>query len=239
MKATSHFAVAHLLYAALQKRGIFLNRVAFVYGNISPDQTPAMWVAPHFGKVCAHRSSDLMTELSACPVSNSGRIGAEYSKKLGVMCHFLCDYFCFAHNDDFTGGIKQHMTYENELDAYLRKSCLNVLDMDGSKPLMSFYSPEELVERTESAKHDYLELGHSLNNDLTFAFDACITSIVNVVAISKRVPAAAMSIELDDFVMALKGYATGNNLVFRMFFFKYRNSNLFFLPDLMPPIGAY
>lgn len=70
-------------------------------------------------------------------------------------------------------------------------------------------------------------------------FDACILSIVNAVEMSKRVPAAEMSIELDDFVTAFKGYATGDNLIFRVFFFKYRNSNLFFLPDLMPPIGAY
>jgi len=62
---------------------------------------------------------------------------------------------------------------------------------------------------------------------------------VNVVEISKKVPAAAMNIEIDDFVTALNGYATGDNLIFRIFFFKYRNSNLFFLPDLMPPIGAY
>ena len=47
-----------------------------------------------------------------------------------------------------------------------------------------------------------------------------------------------MSIELDDFVKAFKGYATGDNLIFRMFLFKYRNSNLFFLPEYMPPIGA-
>ncbi len=239
MKATSHFAMAHLLHASLQKRGIFLNRTAFVYGNIMPDQTPAMWVAPHFGKVCTRKSSDILTKLSSLPLSNSGRVGAEYSKKLGIMCHYLCDYFCFAHNEDFLGGVKQHMAYENELDAYLRKNCLNVLDMDGSLPVKSFSDIEDLISCSENAKREYLNAGHTLERDLTYAFDACILSIVNAVEMSKRVPAAEMSIELDDFVTAFKGYATGDNLIFRVFFFKYRNSNLFFLPDLMPPIGAY
>ncbi|PKM74071.1 MAG: hypothetical protein CVU91_03235 [Firmicutes bacterium HGW-Firmicutes-16] len=239
MKATSHFAVAHLLYASLQKRGIFLNRTAFVYGNIMPDQTPAMWFAPHFGKVCARKSSEILTELSSSPVINSGRVGAEYSKQLGVMCHYLCDYFCFAHNEDFQGGVKQHMAYEIELDTYLRKNCLEILDMDGVSPIQSFSGTEELIAYNETSKCEYLDIGYSLERDLSYAFDACILSIVNVVAISKRVPAAAMSIELDDFVTALKGYATGDNLIFRIFFFKYRNSDLFFLPDLMPPIGAY
>ncbi len=239
MKATSHFAVAHLLYASLQKRGIFLNRTAFVYGNIMPDQTPAMWFAPHFGKVCARKSSEILTELSSCPVINSGRVGAEYSKQLGVMCHYLCDYFCFAHNEDFQGGMKHHMAYEIELDTYLRKNCLEVLDMDGLSPIQSFSGTEELIAYNDTMKREYLDIGYSLERDLRYAFDACVLSIVNVLEISKTVPAAAMSIELDDFVTALKGYATGDNLIFRIFFFKYRNSNLFFLPDLMPPIGAY
>ncbi|MEA4894579.1 MAG: zinc dependent phospholipase C family protein [Oscillospiraceae bacterium] len=239
MKATSHFAVAHLLYASLQKRGIFLNRTAFAYGNIMPDQTPAMWVAPHFGKVCSRKTGEILAELSGRPVSNSGRIGAEYSKKLGVMCHYICDYFCFAHNEDFVGGVKQHMTYENELDVFLRKNCLNVLDVDGSSPMKSFSSLEELTAFNEASKREYLDAGHTLKNDLTYAFNACVLSIINVSAMSMRLPAAAINIEIDDFRTAQRGYATGDNLIFRMFFFKYRNSNLFFLPEIMPPIGAY
>ena len=239
MKATSHFAVAHLIYAALQNRGIYLNRTAFVYGNIAPDQTPAMWVAPHFSKVCARSTAEILAELSQIPICSTGMVGAEYSKQLGYMCHFLCDYFCFAHNEDFTGGIKQHVTYENELDSFLRRNCLKILDVDGNMPVRSFASHDELIDYTESAKQEYLEIGHSLANDLTYAFDACVSSTVNIVAVSKRLPAAAMSIEINDFVTALKGYATGDNLIFRMFFFKYRNSNLFFLPEFMPPIGAY
>jgi len=238
MKSTSHFAVAHLIYAALQKRGIYLNRTAFVYGNIAPDQTPAMWVAPHFGKVCSRATSEILTELSTIPITSTGRVGAEYSKQLGYMCHFLCDYFCFAHNLDFSGGIKQHAAYENELDAFLRLNCLNLLDVDGNESVQSFTSSKYLIARTEEAKKEYLEIGHSLKNDLTYSYDACVSSIVNIVAISKKVPAAAMSIELDDFVKSSKGYATGDNLIFRMFLFRYRNSNLFFLPAYMPPLGA-
>ena len=239
MKATSHFAMAHLLYAALQKRGIFLNRIAFVYGNIAPDQTPAMWVAPHFSKVCSRKSSDILTELSSLHVSASGKVGAEYSKQLGYMCHFICDYFCFAHNDDFSGNLKEHMAYENELDSYLRRECLKVLDIDSENQIGRVGTVGELLEIKEQQKLEYMEIGHSLYNDLSFAFNVCVASIVNVTLLSKRVPAPAVVVQLEELVAELKGYSTGNNLIFKMFFFKYRNSNLFFLPELMPPIGAY
>ena len=221
MKATSHFAMAHLLHAGLQSRGIYLNRIAFVYGNIAPDYTPAMWVAPHFSKVCAKTISELIFELSARPVSSSGRVGAEYSKQLGLMCHFICDYFCFAHGDDFTGSLKEHMAYENLLDGYLRRHCLELLDLEGRSPLACPESAAALFRNLEREKSDYLAAGHSLSADLLSAFDVCMTAIFGLVQLSKRLPAAPMSHDLDDFLAALKGYATGNNYVFKLFFCNY------------------
>lgn len=230
--------MAHLLHAALQKRGIYLNRVAFAYGNIAPDYTPAMWVAPHFTKVCSKTISEQMSRLAAVAVSPSGRIGAEYSKQLGLMCHFICDYFCFAHGDDFTGGLRQHMAYENQLDVYLRRNCLSLLDLEGRSPLPAPPDASSLNTQLEDTKAVYLEAGHSLKSDLCSAFHACMAAIFGLVQISKRLPAASLCHDVEDFLSALKGYATGNSYVFRIFFFKYRNENIFFLPELMPPILA-
>ncbi len=239
MKATSHFAIAHLLYAALQKRGVYLNRVAFVYGNISPDQTPAMWFAPHFGKVCSRRTAEALSILAQQPLSSSGRVGPEYSKSLGELCHYLCDYFCFAHNTDFSGNLRQHMAYENALDACLRRDCLALLKSDAaSPPAFCGVSAEQLAARNEMHKRAYLNEGRSPENDLRHAFEACMASVIGVTALSKHLPSPSIGRDVDDFVSALKGYATGNHLIFRVFFFKYRNSDLFFLPELIPPIGA-
>lgn len=238
MKSTSHFALAHLIYASLQERGIFLNRIAFVYGNIAPDYSPAMLVSPHFSKVCSRMTQKILTELSQTPAGSNGRVGAEYSKQLGILCHFLCDSFCFAHNDDFAINIKQHVTYENELDSFLRHNCLDILDLDGNKSLKLCADSKELIADLEAVKNKYLNCGYTLENDLTYAFDACVSTVVRIVDISQKLPASSFYMELDDFITSLKGYATGNSLVFRMFFYKNRNNNIFFLPELMPPIKA-
>ncbi len=239
MKATSHFAMAHLINAALKSRGIYLDRISFVYGNIEPDYTPAMWIYPHFSKVCLRTITNIAFELPMVPVCSSGRVGALYSKRLGMLCHFLCDYFCYAHNDAFSGNISQHISYENELDAYLRSNCMELLELDEEAEIQPIADKDELLSSIEAFRENYLSSGFSLQNDLSSAFEACISSIVNILALSKRVPAATTSIQLEDFIASLKGYATGNSVVFRMFMFKYRNANLFFLPALMPPIGAY
>lgn len=238
MKSTSHFAMAHLVYAALQKHGVYLNRIAFVYGNIAPDYTPALLLPTHFSRLCTRMTEKMLTELSETPVCSSGRVGAEYSKQLGLLCHFICDNFCFAHNDDFNTGVRQHIIYEAELDAYMRHNCLKLFDLEGACPLETHDSACALLNHMEQRKRDYLSRGYTPANDLLSAFDACMAAIVGVIALSKRVPAAATSIQLNDCMMAMKSYATGENLVFRMFFYKNRHSNIFFLPQFMPPIGA-
>ena len=238
MKSTSHFAMAHLIYASLQKRNIYLNRIAFVYGNIAPDYKPELLIPTHFSKTCSRMTGKILGDLAQTPIISNGRVGAEYSKQLGLLCHFLCDSFCFAHNDDFNNNIKQHVTYENELDSYLRHNCLELLDVEGRNTIKEINNSVDLISEIEDLKDTYLKSGYTLQNDLMFAFEACISAITNIVAISKRIPAASTSIELEDFITSLKGFATGNSMVFRMFFYKNRNNNIFFLPHLMPPIGA-
>ncbi len=250
MKSTSHFAMGHLLYAALQKRGIYLNRIAFVYGNIAPDYAPTMLVPTHFGKACTRAVDDISSNLSELHLNNSGRVSAEYSKQLGIMCHYICDYFCFAHNKDFTGSLKQHVAYENRLDSYLRRCCVKLyenngndsvsfFDLDGKTAIPLSESSKALSEDIDQLKSDYLSIGNTFRNDLSFAFDACMRCITSIVAMSKKAAPRHSDLWLDELLAPLKGYATGNSLVFRMFFFKNRNNNIFFLPELMPPIGAY
>ena len=247
MKSTSHFAMGHLLYASLQAHGVHLNRIAFVYGNIAPDYAPHLLFPAHFGKVCTRAVDDIARELTELPLGGSGRVNAEYSKHLGIMCHFICDYFCFAHNKGFPGGIKQHSSYENRLDAYLRRCCVKLFDKETASSV-SFFDLEAkkdvplsgsvygLMEDIEEQKSEYLSLCSALRNDLSFSFDACMRAIMSIVAISQKAASPRPDLWFDELMTPLKGYATGNSMVFRMFFFRNRNNNIFFLPELMPPI---
>ena len=250
MKSTSHFAMGHLLYASLQARGIHLNRIAFAYGNIAPDYAPQLLFPAHFGKVCSRAVDEIARELARLPLDESGRVNAEYSKKLGIMCHFICDYFCFAHNKGFSGGITQHVAYENRLDLYLRRCCAKLfdkeaastvafLDLDAKKVVTLSDSANTLMDDMEEQKGEYLTLCNSLRNDLRFSFDMCMRAILSLVSISQKVASPRYDLWFDDLILPLKGYATGNSMVFKMFFLRNRNNNIFFLPELMPPIAAF
>ena len=234
MKSTSHFAMGHLLYAALENQGIHLNRCAFIYGNIAPDYLPAMLLAPHFTRVCSKTIDELSQRLSAQPLCQSQAVDAEYSKQLGRLCHFACDYFCFAHSRDFSGSLKQHAVYENELDSFLRKNCLELLKLDGETAPLP-YNCAALVSDLEKMKLQYLSVGFSPKNDLCFAFNACLNTISGLVRISRDLGRQQQA-KLSHDCNLNKGYARGDCYVFRMFLYKNRNRDVFFLPGLMEPL---
>lgn len=235
MKSTSHFAIAHLLYTALEERDIFLNKTAFLYGNIAPDYVPRLVVTPHFGKVCTRNVEDISRSLSQRHIGEGGAVGAEYSKLLGMMCHYLCDYFCFAHNKEFTGTLRQHPAYENELDSHLRQSWQELLTLDTNCALTGCRSCGMIMREIESEKSAYIMNGFTFDNDLHYSFRACLSAITAIVRISQET-AAPFSESLEDFLFSLKGFATGNSYVFRMFLFKNRKNNIFFLPGLVSPV---
>lgn len=234
MKSTSHFAIAHLVYASLKNKGVLLDRTAFAYGNIAPDYIPTMVFPTHFSKTCTRKIEEISRELASRPLHHSGRADADYSMRLGMMCHYICDYFCFAHNKDFTGSLKQHAAFETALDAYMRKNCLELLDIHCEKPLSVSSDCDALMRKLADQKQSYCTQGYTFDNDLRFSFDFCLNAAASLTAMSRRLDARkaqeAMEKELESF-------ATGNCYVFRMFLFKNRNRNIFFLPELlMPPI---
>ena len=87
-------------------------------------------------------------------------------------------------------------------------------------------------------KSEYLASPNRLRSDLEFAYNACMQCICSLVAMSQRNEATHSQLWFDELMAQLKGYATGDSLVFRMFFHKNRKNNIFFIPHLMPPITA-
>lgn len=237
MKSTTHFAMAHILASSLQSYNIHVNQIAFAYGNISPDYVPTMVVNPHFGKVCTKNIEDFTAELSQIPISKSGIVNAEYSKKLGIICHYICDYFCYAHNSDFNGSLRQHAKYENNLDSFMRRYWFRLLENGNKLDLTLSYKQDDIAKDIDKIKREYYEKGYTRENDLNYALHACLTAIISTVKLSEKEVNKQNCISTIDS-KANKGYATGKCYVYKMFLFKNRNNNIFFIPDLMKPLNA-
>lgn len=109
MKLVHHIKIAKIIADKLEennKKEYLINRSAFYIGSIIPDIN---CIYP------AHRlntTKDRMLKRIES-VDNASRDGIIRSFQLGIITHYVCDYFCYAHSNETIGMI--HKKYEKEL----------------------------------------------------------------------------------------------------------------------------
>jgi hypothetical protein len=109
MLVDTHLLMSNILCKYLSNTINFkIDSVAFAYGNIKPDFTDKEIK-------CAHTLNESLYSV----VKYSDRLMEdnisikEFSMSLGVTCHFICDYFCLYHREDYyKKGIVGHLFYE-------------------------------------------------------------------------------------------------------------------------------
>ena len=97
----------------------------------------------------------------------------KFNQELGVVCHFLCDYFCVPHFQRWEfkspGAVKDHVLYENDLNKYA-KLCTIRQDINTS------LTSEDIRKYIENLQKEY-EGNVSYEKDLVYASHICNTVI--------------------------------------------------------------
>jgi hypothetical protein len=118
MNSFSHILIGKLLSEYLKTTyGVKLCKMSYLYGNILPDfirryksrpHEPACWesyIKNEIGSLLEHRN-----------------IGRDTSRRLGILSHFIADFFCYPHTGAYTGTAVAHLRYEWALHSFLRKN---------------------------------------------------------------------------------------------------------------------
>jgi len=186
MKSASHHAMGHLLYEALTAQGVKLDRELFVLGNMLPDYLPELILNPHFTLKC-QREIHIFTEaLAGQPVTRGEQLPPEYTLRLGILCHYLTDYFTFAHSPEFRLGLKEHGAYESRLNDYFRDHyTIEESTLSGFR-FTNCEIARDVVKEIYRMKRDYRTEGCTLSRDVKHAFSACLGSMSELIAISEE-----------------------------------------------------
>lgn len=185
MKSASHHAMGHLLYEALTAQGVQLDRELFVLGNMLPDYLPELILNPHFTLKC-QREIHIFTEaLAGQPVTKGEALPPEYTLRLGILCHYLTDYFTFAHTPEFRLGLKEHGAYELRLNAYFRDHYTMEESALKSHTFAASGTARDVVKEVYRMKRDYRAQGCTLARDVQNAYSACLGSMTQLIAVSE------------------------------------------------------
>jgi len=166
MNFLTHIMISRSLYRHFSKRND-LSRWDFLYGSIKPDLSSKCLKNPHILDNYLFVVTNSINQLSSRKLSQK-----EFSVELGIICHYICDFFCYYHLDNqIHKKLFDHFIYElrlhMSLHSLLRQQRI-IIKPSRKNPR---YNVGSLVMEM---RREYHSRRNTLKRDLDFAF---LTSI--------------------------------------------------------------
>lgn len=186
--AETHKIIASNLYDNIYEMYDFkLDKDKLLWGSIAPDYLPQYRLIRHYkDESINYVSKQIMKIIFASrliDLSNLDPVAVKiFSKKIGIISHYLADYVCLPHAKrwTFNGTMRKHIRYESSLEDFAKdhnfsKNVITVDDMDirdyqilSLKNKIKNYIEEIIEEYSQktSFKND-LDFSLSLNLKIT------------------------------------------------------------------------
>ena len=104
MRLKIHHMIGKSVCSELKKSGLFIHEKLFLLGNLFPDLIHSYFWRRHEYKYSREFIRKKLEKLKKRP-----RL---FSFHLGVLSHYICDYFCYPHSIGYEKGLIQHILYE-------------------------------------------------------------------------------------------------------------------------------
>lgn len=133
MILNTHLTISNALIENLDSsKSFFISEKNFIYGNIKPDMTSKYVLHKHYLKESFDmiiRKIKSLCKLSLDFIEKYFSI-SKFSQELGVICHFLCDFFCVPHSQrwEFSHSFKKHVIYEKDLQSIAKDTNFKTLE---------------------------------------------------------------------------------------------------------------
>lgn len=165
MITNTHILFSKILYEnCLKDLNFKLDKYKFMYGNVKPDIFCNYFKDDHTIK-----GSIKIVEGYSNKLINSKNNISKFSVELGVICHYVCDYFCIYHTEDYAkNNIFKHISYEKKLHN-------KVIDMIGKSEIKienrNNFIKGDIVEFIYKMQKKYFDEKQSLTKDIMYALE--------------------------------------------------------------------
>lgn len=152
--------------------GLKDHKKAFMIGSILPDCTPSFITRKHN---ITETFEILKKEISRLTEEFDTKRGMNgyFCRHLGVITHYIADYFTFPHNEIFEGTMREHCAYEKELKhtfkAYVKsEEAVRIREVNGT-----FTTVEEICRFIQKMHDEYLTAIKVVKEDCMYIVELC------------------------------------------------------------------
>lgn len=156
MRKKSHISLARYLVRELRLDSLTKHRTAFCFGSILPDLNPGMIQNPH-EYITSYESLKEKIQAIAHGESSCFQKERVLWRRIGVVMHYLADYFTLPHNSFYEGNLKDHCQYEKQMKLWMRRY------VHTPEAMMLFRQQKAAAEQIDSLEKlfDYIETAHA------------------------------------------------------------------------------
>lgn len=149
----------------------------FLYGCIKPDYSIPLFFIPHYKEKSFDYIMQMVRNLTLLNFYQEKDLKLFYTN-LGVINHFLCDYFCYAHNNKNLDPMLLHLKYEKQLHAVFQEITIDKIITSSIENLKyleisSLFQLQNFID----AKHQiYISTPHFIEKDIYYAIEVSTTT---------------------------------------------------------------
>jgi len=174
LRKKSHVSLANHLIERFESDVCIKHTTSFKFGNLAPDLVPTFITKRHE----INSTFDIVEKKINRIVETydySKGLTRLHTKDLGVIIHYIADYFTFPHNETYTGTLKEHCTYEKELKYALNAYVKRIDIADDSD--VSHQSTSDICEYIRECHTKYKCQLQNLQNDCRHIVQVCANVI--------------------------------------------------------------
>jgi hypothetical protein len=183
MRKKSHIALAKGVVEGLSVQDVFAHRLVFYMGSIWPDCIPSFIVKRH----CVAQTLDIWNKRLDKFILKYKKTGKPLDKlsllstwRLGIVLHYVADYFTFPHNEHYEGNMKEHCAYEEILKRRMRSYVADIT-ADSHISEVRILPDKKHLEEFIMLKHSqYMNIDGNVDTDCRYAVLACMTVVATL-----------------------------------------------------------
>lgn len=183
MRKKSHISLAKGIIHGLDMDGRIKHRFTFYLASIWPDCIPSFLVQRHCIDDTFHIFNKKMVKF-VDKYKLDKDMGFVSTFRMGVITHYLADYFTFPHNSHYNGNFKEHCMYEEALK-HRMYSFIDDVRNSSEKRKLKIMSNLEQIDAYIKRKHSqYMSLTGNTDDDCGYSFSTCLNVVASLLQIA-------------------------------------------------------
>ena len=175
MRKKSHISLAWYLMNSEGMDSLKQHKGSFYMGSILPDCVPSFLVRKHTMEDSFQILEKEVQKLISHFNPEKGFNGY-FCRRLGVITHYISDYFTFPHNAHYPGKFKDHCIYEEALKKSLR-SYVRSPEAVRKRLGETVHTPEEILAFVQKMHEIYTKAESVVKRDCEFIIGLCHTVV--------------------------------------------------------------